>query len=108
MTIEIATADSAPNWTNLSREILCPLCSYNLRGLSEPRCPECGHRSTWNDLAAGGNLPHPYLFEQHPQDNARSLFSTLLHSLEPISFWRHLKPAHKPNVRRLFIYWCAV
>lgn len=25
------------------RDVVCPVCRYNLRGLSEPRCPECGH-----------------------------------------------------------------
>src|SRR5262249_42874384 len=85
----------------------CPLCTYNLRGLIEPRCPECGHRSTWKDLLAGGNLPHPYLFEHHPEANKSSFFRTLLHSLEPVSFWRRLKPAHQPNPRRLMTYWSA-
>lgn len=25
-----------------SEDVPCPHCSYNLRGLVEPRCPECG------------------------------------------------------------------
>src|SRR5436309_13433704 len=25
------------------RDAPCPLCQYNLRGLTVPRCPECGH-----------------------------------------------------------------
>jgi hypothetical protein len=24
------------------RDVFCPLCRYNLRGLTVPRCPECG------------------------------------------------------------------
>ena len=24
------------------RDVACPLCEYNLRGLTVPRCPECG------------------------------------------------------------------
>src|SRR3954471_8593244 len=24
------------------RDVPCPLCQYNLRGLLSPRCPECG------------------------------------------------------------------
>jgi hypothetical protein len=98
----------APDWPNFSRQILCPLCGYNLRGLIEPRCPECGHRSTWKDLSEGGNLPHPYLFEHHPERNFRSLVRTLIRSLEPVTFWRRLRPSHAPNVRRLMVYWCLV
>ena len=26
------------------RDVLCPLCGYNLRNLPEPRCPECGRQ----------------------------------------------------------------
>ena len=26
------------------RDVECPLCRYNLRGLTVPRCPECGNR----------------------------------------------------------------
>ena len=26
-----------------SRDVPCPSCSYNLRGVQEPVCPECGH-----------------------------------------------------------------
>lgn len=29
-------------------DVECELCHYNLRGLSEPRCPECGE---WTELA---------------------------------------------------------
>jgi hypothetical protein len=28
----------------------CVKCGYNLRGLKDPRCPECGHFSTPNDI----------------------------------------------------------
>jgi len=29
---------------NLERETHCRKCGYILRGISEPRCPECGER----------------------------------------------------------------
>jgi hypothetical protein len=32
--------------------ITCPTCGYNLTGLSEARCPECGAKFTLNDLYA--------------------------------------------------------
>lgn len=36
------TADSPPRPVPLNFTGYCLGCSYNLRGLSEPRCPECG------------------------------------------------------------------
>ena len=33
--------------------VTCPACGYNMTGLSEPRCPECGSKYTLNELFAG-------------------------------------------------------
>jgi hypothetical protein len=38
------------------RDAECPLCKYNLRGLTSPRCPECGEA-----LQLGVSLVEPYL-----------------------------------------------
>ncbi len=35
-----------------ARGVLCPLCGYNLAGLREARCPECGATFTLDQLAA--------------------------------------------------------
>jgi hypothetical protein len=32
--------------------LVCPTCGYNLTGLHEPRCPECGTKFTLNELYA--------------------------------------------------------
>jgi hypothetical protein len=32
--------------------IFCPICGYNLSGLREARCPECGATFTLDQLAA--------------------------------------------------------
>jgi len=32
--------------------VICPACGYNLTGLHEARCPECGARYTLNELFA--------------------------------------------------------
>jgi DNA-directed RNA polymerase subunit RPC12/RpoP len=32
--------------------VACPTCGYNLTGLSEARCPECGTRFTLDELLA--------------------------------------------------------
>ena len=39
-----------------TRSATCPLCGYNLRGLTSPRCPECGRR-----LRLSVGLTEPYL-----------------------------------------------
>ncbi|HTL30591.1 MAG TPA: hypothetical protein VL282_15275 [Tepidisphaeraceae bacterium] len=85
-------------------ELLCPLCEYNLRGLEEPRCPECGHRSTWEELRQR-QPNHPYLFERHPQRNVWSFGRTILGAMLPRTFWRELSPTLRPIPRRL--YWFA-
>ncbi|MEM9915072.1 MAG: hypothetical protein AAF911_08930 [Planctomycetota bacterium] len=32
------------------REVPCPACGYNLRGLRQASCPECGEAVTWDAL----------------------------------------------------------
>lgn len=32
--------------------ITCPTCGYNLTGLNEARCPECGSKFTLDELLA--------------------------------------------------------
>ncbi len=34
--------------------VTCPNCGYNMTGLHEARCPECGSRYTLNELLASG------------------------------------------------------
>lgn len=84
-------------------DILCPLCDYNLRGLTEPRCPECGHRSTWEELRNRPPL-HPYLFEHHPNRNVWSFVRTVVGSVRPIKFWQSVKPAMKLFTGRLIVF----
>lgn len=38
--------------SRLGASVLCPLCGYNLAGLRESRCPECGGSFTLDQLAA--------------------------------------------------------
>ncbi len=35
-----------------SSAVTCPTCGYNLTGLAEARCPECGTRFTLDELLA--------------------------------------------------------
>lgn len=55
-----ASGEAAPTDSGLR----CPVCEYNLTGLSEPRCPECGTGFTWDDVRlAAANRP-TIVFEQ--------------------------------------------
>lgn len=100
----ILPPDAPPDWAAIDREILCPLCDYNLRGLTEPRCPECGHQFEWQKVLVAGDNRHPYLFEHHPRRNIGSFLRTLRGSLLPRRFWKALLPIHRPVVGRLLVY----
>jgi DNA-directed RNA polymerase subunit RPC12/RpoP len=59
-TNETPTIDS-PDRDTFGSDVACPLCGYDLRALTEPRCPECGYAFTWPDLVDPARRPHPYL-----------------------------------------------
>jgi hypothetical protein len=100
----IAPISATPDWEHEQREIVCPLCAYNLRGLVEPRCPECGYRFTWDELLDPTRALHPYLYEHHPERGIRSFWRTAVAGLWPPSFWRTLSPTQPSKPRRLARY----
>ena len=85
-------------------ELCCPLCEYNLRGLSEPRCPECGFAFTWAELIRGRREAHRYLFEHHPKRNIWSFWKTYWRDCFPQSFWRTLNPSQAVKAKRLLLF----
>jgi hypothetical protein len=94
-----------PDWSSIQEEVHCPLCAYDLRGIGEPRCPECGYTFDWPDLLDPTRRLHPYLFEHHPERNVRSFWRTAAGALLPRRFWRALQPAQPSRPRRLVLYW---
>jgi hypothetical protein len=77
----------------------CPLCRYDVRGLPEPRCPECGHRFDWEELT---NIPRQnlaWLFEHRRR--WQGYVACHLRLLRPWAFWKSLRPAHRIEPRRL-------
>ena len=86
-------------------DLACPLCGYALRGLTEPRCPECGYSFTWDEIRDPARRLHPYLFEHHPERNVSSFVRTLLGATRPRRFWTQLSPQTPSNPRRLRAYW---
>lgn len=93
------------DWEKVEGDIFCPLCDYNLRGLTDPRCPECGYRFEWMDLIDPQRRRHPYLFEHHPKRKVWSFFKTAWGGLRPRRFWKSLHPAQPSHARRLMLYW---
>jgi hypothetical protein len=102
-----STASETPDWRTGKYDLHCPMCEYNLFGLSEPRCPECGYRFEWREVLEGKGL-HPYLFEHHPEANFKSFWRTWIHGLRPGKFWKLLQPTHTLRPRRLLVYWAIV
>jgi hypothetical protein len=101
--VETAQIDSPA-----TQDVLCPLCGYNLRGLPEARCPECGGKFDWPDLLDPTRKLHPYLFEHHPRRNIRSFIRTVIGGTFPRRFWQTLHPAQPSRPRRLVLYWLIV
>ena len=102
-------ADSSTNpvvpaidWSAVSAEVKCPLCRYNLRGLNEPRCPECGHGFEWAELF-NPQRPDRLYFEH--QRGIRPFLRTLFAGLRTRRFWLNLRPSQTIFPRRLIIYW---
>jgi hypothetical protein len=105
-----ATPPSSPPAPQ-SEDVHCPMCEYNLRGLSEPRCPECGFRFEWAELRDARRRPHRYLFEHHPEANVKSFWKTVAGGLRPWRFWKELHPGMPSRPGRLVLYWligCAL
>lgn len=99
-----ASPAAAPDWNQIQREVLCPLCDYNLRGLIEPRCPECGHGFLWSELLRQSNLHPPWLFEYRKSRKFTSIVLTFFWSQTPGRFWLAVRPTQEPVVRRLILY----
>jgi hypothetical protein len=95
----------AANDISQEADVLCPLCGYNLRGLPEARCPECGGKFEWPDLLDPTRKLHPYLFEHHPERNVWSFVRTFIGGLFPRRFWRIIHPAQPSRPKRLILYW---
>ena len=104
----VGSAVAGPDWEKIEHAVECPLCRYNLRGLSEARCPECGFTFEWREILDITRRKHPYLFEHHPERNVWSFCRTLVGGLNPWIFWRTLHPAQAADERRLTAYrWMA-
>ena len=89
----------------MDQDVECPLCGYNLRGLVEARCPECGAAFDFDELRDPARRKHPYLFEHHPERNIGSFARTFIGLCWPWSFWSTLQPIQPSFPRRIALYW---
>jgi hypothetical protein len=85
------------------RDLPCPLCDYNLRGIAEPRCPECGHTFDFADLL-GGHIPPRWLYEHRRGWAPGALMLTWMRSLRPRAFWSSVRPTLAIHRARLIAY----
>jgi hypothetical protein len=90
--------------SELSNDVFCPLCAYNMRGLNQPRCPECGTQYLWSELLDPRGRKHPFLFEHHSDRNWGSALRTLRAGLRPQEFWSTMHPMQTISLSRLFTY----
>ena len=88
-------------------ELACPLCGYSLRGLTEPRCPECGFAFTWGELLDAKRDRQPWLFEHGRGWAVQRFLGTSVRTVWPRSFWRQVTPATPVRPRRVVLYWAA-
>ena len=105
MTTLASPFDQPPADAAVAADLACPLCGYNLRGLTKPRCPECGFAFTWRELLDEQADRHRYLFEHHR--TRRSFVATWVRTGLPSRFWREVSPANPVHVGRLLLYWLA-
>lgn len=82
-----------------SADLRCPLCDYDVHGLPEPRCPECGHVFEWEELTDPARQRVRWLFEH--QGTMASYLKTQWRLANPWRFWRTMRPAYTQRVGRL-------
>ena len=91
------STDATPDWERRVEEVLCSRCSYDLRGLTRPRCPECGLEFFWFDLLDPRRKPPHWLFEYHWRARPiRSWLGTTVRMLQPKRVWERRLSLHLP------------
>ena len=93
-----------PDWSAISQTVRCPLCEYDLRGLAEPRCPECGYQFTWPELLDADRRAKLFVFEHAIAHHRRAFIRTSLAGWWPWLFWRRLQPQDPIDGDRLRLY----
>lgn len=89
-----------------AEQLNCPLCGYDLRGLPENRCPECGHAFDPEELRRAKLERRDWFFEHAKRRRVRAFVLTSLASFRPFFFWKRVRAADEIVPRRLWT-WAA-
>ena len=102
-----AASDGTADWNQITEEVSCVRCGYNLRGLDTPRCPECGLGFTWEEVINPDLRPHRYLYEHHfGKEKFRRILKTVVHSWIPWRFWRSMALSRpRPVILTAYVFW---
>ncbi len=69
MTTSEPSSEPTSDVPALDQDVPCPECDDNLRGLTVPRCAECGFQFEWSDSDVF-KRPKPDWIERHPKQAA--------------------------------------
>lgn len=90
-----------PTAEQTAEPLHCPLCDYNLHGLPEPRCPECGYSFDWDELRIAIREKKSWFFEHAQRRLVGTWITTLGAACVPWWFWRELSAGSALRAKRL-------
>lgn len=96
-------AAASPDLAASANDLRCPLCDYDVRGLPEPRCPECGHRFEWEEVTDPEKRRLRWFVEHGPF--APRYSPTQWRLVWPGVFWGRVRPSHAMSRRRIAQFW---
>jgi hypothetical protein len=82
----------------------CPECDYDLFGLKELRCPECGTPFDPAELSRREARRHPYLFEDHLGDWPARFIKTYCRTHRRAKFWLSVIRGRRILVPRTIVF----
>lgn len=109
----LTTSTDAPS-LSMDEALDCPLCGYDLRGLTSARCPECGHAFDVDAIRQSKLDRAEWVFETAQRRLFVAFLRTSARALLPLSkagFWWRLPvstPVVMPRLRRFATLWLGV
>lgn len=88
-------------------ERYCPECSYCLRGLVEPRCPECGSPFEWDHTPESPSVPGIAFFCRKRRPSVSGFLAASVCGLWPASAHRRAVAPEGWSLVRSVCYWAV-